>query len=197
MNLPQTINQDTLPNVIQEIENRFFDIPFENSQFQNENFVINAQLTPARAYRSIGLRLMSKFKALNEAHFSRQLEDIELAELEEKKATHENKYERMRAEVEINRRLSNRSYTNKLINDALKEVNYLYGELQKYPQYTREQFEAEEQPHFEQKLVRQSTGIQGATESLMNMGSDGVKLLEQVTTSRNLLANTNPLLTSD
>jgi hypothetical protein len=197
MNLPQTINQDTLPNAIQEIENRFFDIPFENSQFQNENFVINAQLTPARAYRSIGLRLMSKFKALNEAYFGRQLEDVDLAELEEKKSTHENKYERMRAEIEINKRLSNRSYTDKLINDALKEVNYLYGELQKYPQYTREQFELEEKPHFEQKLIRQANGIQGATESLMNMGSDGVKLLEQVTSSHNLLANTNPLLTSD
>lgn len=189
MNLPTVINTENLPNIIEEIENRFYDIPFENSQFQNENFVINAQLTPARAYRAIGLRLMSKFHALNEAYFGRQLEDIEIAELEEKRDNDPNKWERMKADVEIKKRLSNRSYTNKLINDAIEESNYLYNELKKFPEYTREQFELEEKQHFEQRLTRQIQGVQGASESLLNMSSDKKMLLEQINEKRLELEN--------
>jgi hypothetical protein len=191
LNLPTLIDETTLPNAIQEIEDAFFDIPFENSQFQDENFVINAQLTPGRAYRAIGLRLMSKFRALNEAYFGRQLEDIEIEELEHKRDNDQNQFERRKAQVEINKRLSNRSYTNKLINDAFKEVNYLYGQLQKFPKYTREQFELEEKGHFQLKLERQASGVQGVVESLMNMSTDGPKMLDHIEKTNLLLSNSH------
>ncbi len=67
------------PNeIIKEIEDAFYDIPFENSAFQNEYFVLQGQYTPARAYRAIGLRMSSKLQAINELKYGRQLEEINI-----------------------------------------------------------------------------------------------------------------------
>ena len=172
--------KEDVTNALQDLEDAFFDIPFENSQFQNENFIINAQLTPERAYRSIGLRLSARIRALNEAYFGRQTEDIDIAELQEKITLEStSKWDKQRFEIEIQKKLSNRTYTDKLINDAIKEVNYLYGVFKKYPRYTSEQFELGEAKHFEQKLTRAAQGISGPLESLANM-TDDAKALPQL-----------------
>ena len=62
--LPVTL--DTVGNVLTEIEDAFFDIPFENSDFQTRAFVVASQQTPARAYRAIGLQMFSKIQAVKE-----------------------------------------------------------------------------------------------------------------------------------
>ena len=49
------VTNENVAAVLQEVQEAFYDIPFENSQFQTEAFVIAAQLTPERAYRAIGL----------------------------------------------------------------------------------------------------------------------------------------------
>jgi hypothetical protein len=161
--------------VLGEIERAFFDIPFENSQFQTEQFVINAQLTPARAYRAIGLRMFNRIRALREAQYGRMREDIDIEELQVKidnPSTDE--FERRRAWVDIEQKLESRRYTDKLINDALKELDVLYRHFKALPNYSRDEFEAEEREHFTQKLNRQLRGITGARESLADMQNDAV-----------------------
>jgi hypothetical protein len=159
------INTD---QILTELENRFFDIPFENSQFQDKAFLITAQHTPARAYRAIGLRMFSKIQAIKELKYGRQLEEVELEELQETIDTSTNKFEIRKAQIEKEKKLSMRGYTNKLLNDAIAELNFLYSELQKFPAYTREQFEAEEAIHFDRRL-NQQLQAQGAKESLLFM----------------------------
>lgn len=51
------ITLDTVNDIVSELYESFDNIPFENSDFQNENFVISSQITPERAYRAIGLRM--------------------------------------------------------------------------------------------------------------------------------------------
>ena len=41
-----TVSADNASDVIKEIEDAFWNIPFENSAFQTENFVLAAQITP-------------------------------------------------------------------------------------------------------------------------------------------------------
>jgi hypothetical protein len=166
------ITQENTESVIKEIEEAFFDIPFENSQFQTENFVINAQLTPERAYRAIGLRMNNRLRALREAQFSRMKEDIDIDELRAKLSLSEyNKFDKRRFEVDIQQKLSNRAFTDKLINDAIAELNVLYHHFKRLPRFTRQQFEEAEHTYFEQSLTRQLKGIVGAAESLANMTS--------------------------
>lgn len=151
-------------NILKELEAAFFDIPFENSAFQT----IAAQITPERAYRAIGLRMSAKLRALNEAKYGRMKEDIDIDELREKIASIDtSKWDKARAEIDIMQKLENRTYTDKLINDALAELSLLYKHFKSLPKFTREQFEAGERRHFEQSLQRQVLGLAGAKESLM------------------------------
>lgn len=160
-------------SLVEEVENAFFDIPFENSAFQDKYFVLAAQITPARAYRALGLRMSAKIRALKEARYSLQLDDIEIEELRHKMSlTETSDFDRRRHEVEINRRLDSRSWSAKLVNDAIVELEYLYAEFKKFPRYTREEFEKEEMSHFAARLQRQVNGIEGASESLHNMTVD-------------------------
>ena len=73
-------------DISKEFELRFFDIPFGNSAFQNKKFIMEAQYTPARGYRAIGLRLADRIQALKEYEFSLRLEEVDIEELEEKLA---------------------------------------------------------------------------------------------------------------
>lgn len=166
-----TIGAVPVDDVVKEIEEAFFDIPFENSQFQTEQFVINAQLTPERAYRAIGLRMMNRLRALQEAKFKRMREDIDIEELQDKLASDScrGRFDKRRLELDIAEKLSHRAFTDKLINDAIVELNVLYQHFKRLPRYSRKQFEAAEGEYFVQSLNRQLSGIVGAAESLANM----------------------------
>jgi len=164
------VTQDNVGDVVKEIEEAFFDIPFENSAFQTERFVINAALTPERAYRAIGLRMHNRLRALREAQFNRMREDVDIEELQEKISRHgTSKYNLRRAEIDIQQKLSNRAFTEKLINDAIAELNVLYFHFKRLPKYTRQEFESAEGRYFFLSLERQIKGITGAAESMENL----------------------------
>lgn len=173
MNEIQKITLENTKDIIEEIEEAFFDIPFENSAFQTEAFVIASQITPERAYRAIGLRMHAKLRALNEAKFGRMRQQIDLDEINYK-LENENlsPFDRRREELKKVELLSHNNWTNKLINDAISELNILYKHFTKLPKYTREQFEQGERVHFEQRLNRQVLGLEGAKESLINIKED-------------------------
>lgn len=171
-----TNNLITIENsqdIIKEIEDAFYDIPFENSRFQTEAFVIAAQITPERAYRSIGLRMMTKLQALTANKFNQQKVQVDLDEIEYKIASGKlNEFDVRRELIKKEEILSQQAWSEKLINDAIQELNVLYAHFKKLPKYSREQFEAAERLHFEQKLNRQVLGLEGAKESLINMNDD-------------------------
>jgi hypothetical protein len=115
----------------------------------------------------------SKLAALNEAKFSRMKEQVDLDEIDYKLQSGElNQFDRRREEIKKQQILSTRGWTDKLINDAISELNVLYKHFKSLPKYTREQFESGEKLHYEQKLNRQALGLEGAKESLINMNED-------------------------
>lgn len=159
-------------DILKELEDAFYDIPFENSDYQNRAFVLAAQLTPARAYRALGLKLSSKLRAIDEFKFASLKEQVDL---DEKQSIIEDQdtstFAKRRAQIEIDQINSNRRFTNKLLNDAIHELNVLYSEFKRYPSYTREQFESEEALHFDMKLRNQiSMQGNGSLESLHAIG---------------------------
>ncbi len=167
------VTLDNVDDVVSQLYTAFADIPFENSDFQNTNFVVAAQITPERAYRAVGLRMFSKIQALKEAKYGRLREDVDVEELRAKIADPAtNVWDKRRAEIDVQQKLENRPYTDKLIGDAIHELNLLWQHYSALPHYTREQFEAGERAHFEQRLQRQLTGMSGAAESVANMNSD-------------------------
>lgn len=182
----------SVEDVLASLEKAFYDIPFENSDFQNQNFVIAAQITPARAYRAIGLRMFAKIRAVKEAIAGIQLSDIDLEENEyiaSLESTSE--FDKRRLAIENAKIRDSRKWTEKLFNDAIRELNCLYTEFKKYPKYTREQFEAEERLHFQVRLEQQMRlNGSGAGESLTNMNGNALnieKMLEDPMYLENLV----------
>lgn len=173
------LDEKDLPGVIQEFQDAFYDIPFGNSKFQIENFVVNSQHTPARMYRAVGLSSSAKIRALREALYSRKKEEIDIEELEEKIADPlTSKFDKRRFQLDIEQKMENREYTKKLVNDALHELSQYYRIFKSLPKLTRPEFEQEEKKHFKIRLNKAVLGIQGARESLDNMGDDPFKLPE-------------------
>lgn len=172
-----TVTKEQIPNLLEELETAFYDIPFENSQYQNEKFVLAAQLTPGRAYRALGLKIFAKIRAVKEAIAGRQLSDIDLEENEYKMQLPETtEFERRRLTIKNAQIRDSYKWTDKLFNDAMSEISYLYSEFKRYPQYTREEFEHEEAIHFQLCLEQQQKTGGGALESLANMNLNAPKL---------------------
>jgi hypothetical protein len=170
MNIITTENTE---DVIKELQDAFYDIPFENSQFQTEAFVIAAQITPERAYRSIGLRLMDRLSALNKSKFDEMKQQIELDKIDYQLQDPDlDQFERRKLLVDREEINSSQYWREKLKNDAIVELNILYKHFKALPKYTREQFEEGERLHFDQRLNRQALGLEGAKESLINMNED-------------------------
>jgi hypothetical protein len=160
-------------DILKELEKLFWDIPFSNSKFQTEMFVIAAEMTPERAYRAIGLQMLDKLTALQEYSYNKELNQIRVDELiDQINDAKTNKFDRRRAELELGKLQQKSIFEDKLHNDLLSELNCLYENLNKFPKFTGEQFETAERIHFEQKLLRQVTGLTGASLSLINMRED-------------------------
>lgn len=156
--------------ILSEIEAAYADIPFGNSDFQNRAFVMAGEITPGRAYRHIGLRMFNRIQAIKELEYGRAKEDIDI---DEKRALIDSPdasvFDKRRAELDIQQILDRRCYQDKLLADAIAELNCLYTEFRKLPRYTRAQFEAEERDHFQLRLQRQMQIGDGAAASLDNM----------------------------
>jgi hypothetical protein len=164
------INAD---QVLAELHAAFYDIPFENSDYQNRAFVLAAQHTPARGYRALGLRMFAKLRAVQELKYARERDAVFF---DEKQAVIDDAFasvfDKRRAAIDIAEKRGQQAWQDKLLNDAIRELNCLYAEFQKYPRYTREQFELEEHVHFEQRLQAQiASGGNGSVESLQAMAA--------------------------
>ena len=129
-------------------ERRFFDIPFGNSDFQNRKFIKEAQFTPARAYRALGLRLLDRINALREAKFSFDEIKIDIDELLDRQRSEIGVFELRRIDLNLKRKNAQLHNMEKLVNDAAHEVKFLWSEVESFPEFTRKQFEAGEHEHF-------------------------------------------------
>lgn len=181
------VSVDNVGDVLREITEAFYNIPFENSEFQTKAFVLAAQITPGRAYRAIGLRMQSKIQAVKHNLFERQKKQVDI---DEKKWRLENEemtpFERRRVELDLAQMQDDDGWFDKLLNDAISELNLLYAELKKYPKYTRESFEREEYEHFTARLDRQLKAP-GAQESIVNMTQDLPQFEGRLAIARELL----------
>ena len=181
------MNPDDLKNILNDIEQRSSEIPFGNSDFQTDNFVIAGAITPARAYRAILLQLRSRLDAIHKTKFSRDLQKIDIAEMAEQiKSWKTGKWEKQRLKTRIAEAHYDFSQSEKLIKDAIHEIGLLYNRLQSFSHFTREEFEAEEKQHFEERLTRQIKGITGAAESLENMYTDAPILINKTDKFRSI-----------
>lgn len=179
MSNEQKVSTSNVETLITEIENAFFDIPFGNTDFQCENFVIASSITPARAYRTIGLQMHSLLLNLREMKYAEKKHQIDILELEEQINDESiGKFEKMRKQLDLEKLKQGDLWKKKLVSDAIQQLNLYYSHFQKLPKFTKQEFENQEALYFQQTQNRYLLGITGAKEAIMNM-IDDKKTMEQ------------------
>ena len=166
------VDLNNAPSLLKELKDAFFHIPQGNSKFQNEKFVIAAQLTPERAYKNLGLTIMTIIEGIQAHLVQRELQLIDLEELDYKIENEQNPFEKRRLEIKRKHFIIPDISEDKFISDQFYELNTLYSHFRNFPKYTREQFEAGEKRYYLESLNRQVNNISGARESLINMAED-------------------------
>lgn len=148
----------TMQSVLNEIEEASRNVPFGNSLYQIDNFIINAAYTPARAYKAIMLQLSEKIKSLKEAEYNSRKHDIDVRELKfkiaklERNMSEEDSFELERMKLDLEKKTIDSKEAEKLIEDAIIEAEHLYKRFKQLPKYTREEFEREEAEHYNARL---------------------------------------------
>lgn len=166
-------------SILKEITESYYDIPFGNTKFQTEMFVIAAQITPARAYKAIGMQLLSLIESARNKIYEHEKELLEIEKLKEEiNFGNLNSYDKKIKEIDLKMKEFDINSYNKYLNDAAHQINVLYSHYIKFPKYTREEFESQEKLYFEQSLQRQILGLTGAKEAMINM-IDDKKTIEQ------------------
>lgn len=184
-----SVTLDNTMDVIKEIEDAFYEIPFEHSDFQIENFIIGAQITPERAYRTIGLTLHKKLIVVQEHMYNARIDEIEENKLRaEIDAMDKDDPEREIKEIRLLKKNIHKPMMKKLLNDSIRELNLLYHHFKALPKYTRAEFEAGERGYYLESLNRQRLELTGAKEALINMLDDRTRL-KQYEEEFKLIAN--------
>lgn len=160
---------ESAPSLIDEIETAYFNIPFGNTTYQTEAFIVGASITPQRAYRAIGLQLHAILSTLKDHQKRLELAAIDADELRHTVETSTDQFEKRRAEVKLRHLTADDRWARKLLNDSLEEAKVLYKHFQALPKFTREQFETMEPLYFQEKLKREALGLVGPKEALANM----------------------------
>jgi len=167
---------DELQSLIFDVNEMSKEIPFGNSSFQNLKFVLGNEMTSGRAVRHCLLRLNNRISALRDCYYNLELEKIDIEEMQFKLEYEINEYEKRRITVKLEQKIANKPSLEKLIDDCLEEIRFLYSVLKSLPTYTRERFELEEEKHFRLKLGRDAKialeygQAAGCLTSLDNMG---------------------------
>lgn len=134
------------------------EIPFGNSNFQNQFFVIWYEHSNPRVYRAAALYISSKLEALLETYYNLKKQNIdiellkrEIAKLEaEKPENYDLLIEKKKLEIEEkNARLI---HLEKLIKDAIVEIESLWPIIAEMWKITRAEFEAAEEEHYRKKM---------------------------------------------
>lgn len=139
-------------NVLDELREAMENVPFGNSQFQIEKFILD-EPSPERQYRKALLQINQKLAALDECKFRRQRLEIDLEEIDDRIAKSKNKFEKQRLKIDKEEKELQLTKEVKLINDAIIEVETYYKVYSSLPKFTRKQFELSEYVYWERRLI--------------------------------------------
>lgn len=152
-----------------------YNVPFGNSVFQIRNFT-NGGETPHRRYRHCLLQLNQKHRAMKECEFRRRRLDIDIAEINERIETAEG-FEKQRLEIDLEEKQYYLTAEIKLIADCAIEIAAYEQILKTLPQFTREEFEQNEQKYWEKRLLENARREMIATNSIT---TQTIESLEQI-----------------
>lgn len=167
----------TIETLGRKIDEVCKSIPFGMSDFQMEQMVVN-KVSPYRSARQIIAEMNKRYGALKEAEFRKKKFNAEVELLKRQaRSWFISKEQRCIIEVDIEIKFHNAHQEEKLIQDAIIEVNNLLQMLEKMPKFNREQFEKNERKYWTDELLLQARREFLATG---RVGAGTLEVLEQL-----------------
>jgi lysozyme len=139
----------SLMDSLQKALAEFSDIPFGNSEYQINHFIIGETSSKTRQYRTIGLQLFGLFKTIGNLYFDIKESSLEIENILNRISSESDPYTKQMLQLKIDRKNFEVLFTTKLLHDAKLECNVYIDLLKKLPELTREQFEAGEKEYFD------------------------------------------------
>lgn len=174
--------QDVYENIVDIVE----EIPFWNSDFQNQKLMINTEWSTHRWFRTAWLHILDKLNALKEAKASFNENEIEVERKKRKikrlelKKPEDYDLDIGLLEIQISKIENSYSYNRKLVKDAIAEINSVLPFFNSIGKLTKEQFESKEEEHYLKRLSNQLANKHESLKSLNGMWFDLVKDWEQL-----------------
>lgn len=160
---------------MEEIKEKMWDIPFGQSLYQTEKFIMAQFKTNGRLLRQAALELNQRINTIQDQIITIERAKIDIEELRAKldPDSHyyeKNEFERRRLELDLKGKVTGSYLHEKLLHDCQKEFEYIYKVFKKLPKMTREEFEKEEEDFYIFHMEKQVKGLSGPHESLYQMG---------------------------
>lgn len=155
----------------------FYNVPFGNSKFQIEKFVLSHE-SPERVYRQLCLELSAKYQNLKTYWYEQRRMKIELKKLEKKLKEEHDEDEKELIRIDIEEKLWNIETHDKLVHDGCVEFGIYYSIFEKMPKITREDFDNSEAKYWNIRLVRQAE--RDILQNKLGIGAGNAEALTQV-----------------
>lgn len=170
-------------DVLKEIEDDTKNVPLGMSDFQNR-FLSTIQETPMRKKRHVLLQMRVKISALKENELLRDRSLIDIDEINYKLNKENDPFAKRRLEVDLREKMIHLQDSEKLVEDAIQELNGFYSIYKELPMFTREEFEKEEMDYYTKRFLNEAKAhIQehgsidfGTIQSLRYLGYDSVAI---------------------
>lgn len=177
--IKQTLDEEKsnyLKNICADVKNRTEKLSLGYSEFQIKNFIVAAQITPARQYKQLLLELEVRLGAMEQRVADHELAKIDLEEMVYKLESPEtDQFEKKRLQIKLQVAKRSEQHFEKQVKEALREIQVFYNMLEQMPELTQGDIESEESLYFKEKLSRE-TQYQGAMLSLITMEKDTASL---------------------
>lgn len=178
---------EDLHPIEKEILERMDEIPFGNSEFQIKKFVL-CHAGDARNYRQVLLEMKEKYEALKKCEFRRRKLFIKRERAEKERLETSDDFRKRELDIEMEEVDFELLLEDKLVKDALVELNFYYNTIKSLPKMQRKEFEEMEVGYWPLRLVQKAheefaaTGGVGAgtLEALAQLGFDPHKTAVEV-----------------
>lgn len=177
--IKQTLDEEKsnyLKQICDDVKTRAEKLSLGYSEFQIKNFIVAAQITPARQYKQLLMELEVRLGAMEQRVADYALAKVDLEEMVYKlESADTDQFEKKRLQIKLQVAKRSEQHFERHVKDAMREVQIFYDMLQDMPELTQGDIEAEEALYFREKLVRE-TQHQGAMLSLIHMEKDAPNL---------------------
>lgn len=169
----------TLNDILAIIKDAYQSIPFNETFFELRNFSLGGTVSPTKTYCTIGKLLVNELVVFFEQKLDIIRIENEMERLTKSLDTPMTELERRERHARIDVSAVKLFSAEHSAQEALDKVGYLFNEFKKYPRFTRQDIESQEERHYLVSALQEGeTGLPLLNDILINNPEKTKNLIE-------------------